>query len=293
MFYLPYKFKSQDEPTTPKGPNFSRAPVVKTIIDGTKISLKLPRHKTIREVGYVSPKSAITLSESNFEYVDKKKYGWKVNRFISRIWDFNGPNFIGRVGDLSLVGFVLTSSSQKKETSNFHPNFFESVISNYLLDFYCKHEDRYELDEPYRWMYQAPVNWVAIDVGDNLQAAKFDVFNQHDSTTGEMETFVFIPVSDNHAIVYILKSIRKTNFRNDIPIDEWINPQPFIELREQIISSITIELSEDAKKQRELALRGVANPKLSETFAPIDWPKDGVLKEKFDIENDDGWGEYS
>ncbi|GAB2197633.1 hypothetical protein [Sessilibacter sp. MAH4] len=293
MFYVPYKFKSQDEPTTPKGPNFSRAPRIDISINGTMISLKVPRHRTSLRAGPFTSKRQLNLSDEHFDYWDSSKSEWKVYKFVSRIWDFYGHNFMGGVGMLGCYGNVMLLPTQLKETSFFHPIFFESTISDYLHDFYCEHHDRYEIDEPYRWLYQAPVNWQVLNFGENVTGVQFDVAEDNDDHTGYRTTYVLIPISNRMIIKFVFNIRKNINVSNDMNIDKWINPQPFIELREQIIGSIKVELSEDAKKQRELALQGVATPKLSETFAPIDWPKDGILKEKFDIENDDGWGEYS
>ncbi|GAB2197634.1 hypothetical protein [Sessilibacter sp. MAH4] len=293
MFYVPYKFKSQDEPTTPKGPNFSRAPRIDISINGTMISLKVPRHRTSLRAGPFTSKRQLNLSDSHFDYYDSGISEWKVYKFLSRIWDFYGHNFMGGVGNLGLVGHFMYLPTQIEGTSFFHPTFFENTILDYLHDFYCEHHDRFEIDEPYRWLYQAPVNWQVLNFGEDVNGVQFDVVKDNDDSTGYQRTYIFIPVSNNFILKFYFDVEKNINVVNDIKKDEWINPQPFIDLREQIIGSIKVELSEDAKKQRELALQDVENPKLSETFAPIDWPKDGILKEKFDIENDDGWGEYS
>jgi hypothetical protein len=77
-----------------------------------------------------------------------------------------------------------------------------------------------------------------------------------------------------------------TDIKPEPALNNWIDPKPFLTLIDQVLNSVEIELSPQAKADQEEALRGLEDKELVKEFPPLKWVAPSLKSEPIE-ENDD------
>lgn len=272
MFNLPYKLRPQTEYCSPKGPDIQWAPWLRFSINGTEIKLKVPRH-TISLMDPLTPRRRYTLHRHDFNRHVQGKPGWEALALLARGWHFNGPWFLGSLGRLYMYAMVVTPSEVNENLSFFHPRALESGIADYLTYRYGD-----QLSPKGEQMWFAPVNWQPL-IGHPCIAAYCDVDANRAINRDILDRFLFFPLSDRHLLAVDLEITRPlvyigSNKDPERDKDKWIDRAPMERLAMDIINSLEITLSPEAKQQQEQALAGLADRSLVKEFPPLKWSKE-------------------
>lgn len=272
MFYLPFELRNQTEYCTPKGPNFKRAPLVKFSISGTDIHLRVPRHRTTLPTEPRHSHAFYNLEELHLEGVFQDKPQWRSLPIVFRIWDYYGPWFTGRLSATSFSLTVITPDNHKAGTSFFHPKVFESGVADYLT--YLYGEKKNATGNKQQWL--APVNWKPF-LGLPCVAASFDVLENNEEAyrTGSIKNHLCFPITDQHLICLEFNFSRNQFLPNESEAykdpDDWINISSMQALAKDIINSVEVKLSSEAKDRQAQALTGLGDTSLTKEFSPLKW----------------------
>jgi hypothetical protein len=261
MFYSSFKFNRQTQFLTPKGPSFKWAPTYTFNIDGTTISLKVPRH---RHNGPTNPKTArrnIHIGPYSFDTFMLDTPGWQSSSILYRWWDFYGPNFTGEIGGSQMQAYLLRPSKLKEDVSFFHPRAFEGLIAD-LIPFYFQNNGH---------VWLAPMNWKPLRDKNNL-CVQFDCTNANE-LGDRFKRFFMMPMAKDYVFCMNISMDRNPNFEKTIPRDQWVDRTPFIELMDQVINSVQVKLSPQALAQQQEALKDLPleQRELVKDFAPLKW----------------------
>lgn len=272
MFYAPYKFRRQTEYCSPKGPNINWAPWRRFSINGTEIKLKVPRHKSRSPMETQSPRVHYELNKDQFEDYRNNKNRWQALGIIARGWDFNGPWFIGTRASMDMHAVIITPKVNNSSLSFFHPRAFESGITDFMAYLYS---DKISSVDKSQHMWLTPMNWQPL-LNHPCIAVQFDALANKAVKHDGMNRFLFFPLTDQH-ILMIKFPITRHNFyiypntEAELHTDKWINNAPMEQLATDIIHSLKITLSPEAKQQQEKALAGLPDSSLIREFPPIKW----------------------
>ena len=273
MFYWPYKLRRQTSYIIPRGPNFNRAPVIATTVNGTDISLKAPLNRSTSYLKPINPRKSLLLRDNDFKTFRIDEPGWEYFTLISRRWDFNGPWFTGRVGRLSLYANVMRRINHSQDVSFFHPRAFEATVSD-LLTFHHAHEtSRNKTVQD--WL--APVDWEPLG-GLGCIAARFYAATNTEVRRSERCRYLFLPISDRYLLQISIPITRVLPFINssvkpEADTDAWISEEPMKALADQILDSLQVRLSPEAEQQQAKALKNLTFEErvLIKEFPPLKW----------------------
>ena len=271
MFYWPTRIRSQTGFLRPKGPEFSEAENKNIDISGTKVSVNIPQNKTQSNVAAVDPRSEYDLAQLQTDVFGVEGGKWRSQELIRRSWDFYGPWFTGNLGSVDMYAGIFSPKQPTNELNFFNPKVFEAGITNYLT---LKYGSDFSVDgDQQSWL--APQNWRQ---QPNLSclAARFDVVVNKNVHDDGMASFLIAPIGKKHLFITYCVISRVNVFTNKIPkptVDEWIDQFPLIELANNVLDSVQITLSEQAKTEREEALSGLENKFLTKRFPPLKWTK--------------------
>lgn len=268
MFNWSWRFRTQSEYVSPVGPNFNCASAQFISLNGVGISLKLPRHKTQLPVESITFRGAWNVSqlENKLQEINGVR-----SRFCSvfvRKWDFNGSWFLGKRGSVTMTATVMSPAEISEGLNYFHPRALEAAIAEYLTSHYGSQFD----DSSQYW--HAPVDWKPLDHFPCI-AARFNAVNTVVESSGPL-CFLAIPVAKTHYIIFeceINRATVLTEKRPEPTIDEWIDLNPFLTLANQVLDSIKVELSPEAKAEQEAALQGLSEEEkqLVREYPPLKW----------------------
>lgn len=251
----------------PVGPSFSRAKKWKLDVEGTIIEFSAPKHQPMIK----SEKAEIPQKQYRYEHhmIFKSDYAtavvWEYVTLFYHDWAFNGPWFTGCLADVSVEVSVNKSKTTNENVSYFHPKAFEQSIGDFLTNKYSKDKDEG------KFLYQAPINWKTIN---NLSviAARMDVVADGSITNYSKDEYLFFPIDNAHFITILFRPRRDAR-GTEAEIDKVIGYKNLGELIDNIVDSVKITLSPEAKAQQEKALEGLEDTSLVETFLPMDWRK--------------------
>ncbi len=281
MMNVRLKLRESKKRVVPKGPSFRWARTIKSDIDGTKIEFKAPKDRShLLEIEQFLPKrhyrsSDHACGELNFRsmYNDRvrelglKDHFYKLE-FLYQSWAFYGPWFTGTVAELSLSFNFLKTKNYPKDMSVFHPRAMEQVIGDYLTYLFSRHidftrDDTQDFDAPVDWqpLHHLPVNAV------RLTSVPRD-FSPHKT----IEHFMFFPILDDLiACLHFMPGRILGLPRSEL--DKRVSVEPMYELMDNIINSIELDLSPEAKAQQQRALKGLDNTELVKDYPPLKWDK--------------------
>ncbi|WP_339074353.1 hypothetical protein [Teredinibacter turnerae] len=282
MFNVSLKLREPKGLVVPEGPSFKWARTIRSEFEGTEIAFKAPKHSPRRSnhKGYAPERrynNDNPLPFRNYYGEEEIERGlpdlWRKADFFSHSWAFNGPWFTGPVCELELMFRLVRVVNYPKDMSLFHPRALEQVIGDYLTDLYS-----YHLDETrgYIQEFHAPINWQIV-THLPVNAARMEVVSEDFSPHRTIKRMVFFPVSDDVMSVLIFWPGRFKNLPRS-ELDKRVNEQPMLDLMEDIIASLQLNLSPQAKAQQEAALIGLEDTSLIKDYPPLKW--DNVSKEE-------------
>jgi len=273
MFYLAFKLQNQKEYCTPKGPRFKRSNTIRFSVNNNKIVLKAPPHSAsgpFTPVEPHNPKSNYDLNDLYLPSINTDDNDWGGVSTLFRVWDFYGPWFTGKRGQLRLRIYIISPRAIKEDTSFFHPRSFENVIADYL----SHHNSDILFDDEQAWY--APTDWSPLNnfpcVAVTFQAKP----NRKINRGNDPRYFLAFPISDHHLIIISLDIRRSrvyihSDSKPEPDTDKWINRAPMEELAKDIIDSVTLTLSPETLELQNKALEGLDDISLSKSFLPLKW----------------------
>lgn len=267
--YAPFKWRQSNEPCSPRGPQFSSAHQLKFSLAGTEVQLKLPRHRSgYRSQEQVKPKLAVLdISYDSTRYYNQRVMQdnlWRQCLIASRSWGFWGPWFTGAKGEVTFAAEVIVPDQIDSAVSFFHPSVFESMVADFLTARYARHIGSCGA------LYEGPVEWQPLDI-EGFFAASFYVLANH-SGSGNTR-MLLLPIGD-YQLLKITFLIDQHCAGPQQEKDKKVNRSSMEQLVQDIIDSIEVSLSPEAKAQQKSALKGCDNPALSAEFPPLKWTTD-------------------
>ena len=105
-------------------------------------------------------------------------------------------------------------------------------------------------------------------------AARFQVIAEGIGSVGlpTITEYLAFPIDENHFVAMVFHPSRSARGTEE-EIDKKIGYKNLGELIDNIVDSVKITLSPEAKAQQEKALEGLEDTSLVETFLPMDWRK--------------------
>lgn len=271
MFNWSLELRKQTEFISPKGPSFDWAPWYNLNIQGTHIKIKVPNHKSV-----VSAEGDDTTTVPDLKTIYSKRYdknGISLHFYelIYRNWSFYGPWFTGSMGLIKMQASILSPVNIPEGLNYFHPRALEASIVDALTHAYGH---LFSVDgKQQEWL--APMNWQPLKKFPCI-AARFDVINNLSAKKGP-DYFFVMPLSKHHYLNITFDISRAGVFTDKVPkptVDEWIDREPFIKLVNQVLDSVQVTLSPQARADQEEALQGLDDKSLVEEFLPIKWTKE-------------------
>lgn len=275
MFYLPLQLRTTKSLIIPKGPNFKNAIPFEINFGGTKLRFRAPKDsQKISNMGFSFPAKGSFDGPRFIQYGempgDPKELSerWEYGPCYKSGWAFNGPWFTGTTADLKLILTAYRIRNYPEQVSLFHPRAFEKIIGDYLSFFYSEiFEGSHTIQ-----MYTAPLNWRDLSAGD-VYGANFKVaYTLSRMMSGADLFFVFLPINDDILACFKFDTAR-LGLIPETSHNKISSLEPLYELMNNIIDSIKVELSPEAKRQKELAQEGLEDPSLVKDFPPIKWDK--------------------
>ena len=259
MFYTTFKLRNIKSRVTPRGPDFNIAKPVSFDLSGNVVSMRLNSHSSL--YGDIEPKyvKSTNIYDAN-NYKSKYAVGeWGSNVILERQWRFNGPMFTGGVAEVYGVLTVHHRKLQNNETV-FNPRQFEKEVCYMLSKQYAD-----DIDD-YLSLWQAPVNW---QVHDALPVFSVS-YNIVPKLYGKFSKEFMFPVADDCIVSLYLTQYRKYG-ANIEEQDALVDRSTMEQLCNDIIASVSLELSPDSKRQYEKAQQTYPNEKISQTMELLDW----------------------
>ena len=270
MLNLPIRLRYSDEYCTPKGPTIQQARPVRINVDGTDFEFKAPRHNSSNP-GYEAsvPRRQYLLPRETFRTYDgdDQYKRWKYLSVLFRSWSFYGPWLTGRKAELSFSVNILMPSKPQADVSFYHPRAFESAIASYLTDHYSK---------PDKWKkvnWCAPMHWARVESLPCV-AARLEVhpiWKNHPA--GAITKNLFLPIGD-HFLFHFSFTPTLLGKGPEWESEKYVDPAPVNQLLEDIIASLKVTLSPEAKAKQAKALEGLSDTSLTPTFPPLKWTDD-------------------
>lgn len=258
------KLRDVKEHTIPTGPSFSSGDKINFTFDTTHISFTTPKHSS----SYKSRKPVYNQNRIFFRsrYLESFHIedSWKSASLFFRSWAFNGPWFSGTLAELSMDVFIITPSKINSNVSFFHPRAFENTIADFLTNEFSK------IKRLGRSIWKAPMNWQPISKLP-INAVRLNVLpDEYTNANSNYLEFIFIPISNDHIIVIEFVPNQLLNMSLEKK-DKLIDRSTMIELMDNIINSIEITLSPEAKTQQEKAIEDIDSTSLIKEFPPMKW----------------------
>jgi len=273
---VPFKLREPKGLTIPRGPSFQRAQAVCSSIAGTEIQFRVPKHSPRHSNNKeVFPGKRYALDELRFSSRFKEedvlrgvKDDWEEMLFLYRAWAFNGPWFTGTLGELRLSLWLIRSVNSEQKFSLFHPRAMEMTIGDYLTSLYGH---RLNKSRNYIQEYIAPIDWQPLNHLP-INTVSLWVKSQDFTPYRRNNRMIFFPVADDMLVLFSFDPSRLKNVP-DSEMDNCVSAESMYDLMDQIISSIKVELSPEAKEQQKKALEGLVDTSLVKEFPPIKWDK--------------------
>ncbi len=254
----------------PVGPAFSCAKKFSFSIEGTQIDFRAPKHKPVIKGKkpqklmkiYRFDDYSLKFGSQNLDVVVADK--WLYSNLFWHDWAFNGPWFTGCLAHVSLSIYVFKSKEPNNAISFFHPRAFEQTIGDYLTNRYSKEKNNGKYE------YQAPVNWQPID-SLSVPAARLEAIADGSVGLYSKSVLLFFPIDNQHFIQMYFTPHRNVPGNSEAELDRQIGYKNLGELIDNIIGSIKVTVSPEAKTLQENAVKGLQDSNLARVFLPMDW----------------------
>ena len=202
--------------------------------------------------------------KSNFDKDFQIADNWKYSSLFNRSWAFNGSWFTGPVAELRMSCNLIRPSELNSNISYFHPRAFEQAVGDFLTNEYSilKVDGRSSIIAPHNWQPILELPMVAA----RLQVAPDELVTLLYTT----KEYVFFPVADQCLVVMVFKPARKGR-GSEAEMDKVISRSTMLALIDDIINSLKITLSPEAKTWQGKALEGLDDTSLIRNFPPMKW----------------------
>ncbi|MFL0809071.1 MAG: hypothetical protein K6L76_01520 [Agarilytica sp.] len=256
------KFKELKEFAVPKGVGINSCERVLLDIDGVKVSFLAPPHRpSIKEKKALHNKKQIQVGNGN-TYTPNNSFGrWRGGLHFGRDFAFQGPAFTGSIAELSIDLLLFNTKLKKSSETLFDPSFLEASVLDRLTEHYS--------EEKAYWApcWQAPSNWKPINI-DGVSSVSYDAIKVRGG--GDFFKEYVYPIFDDTFFMLRFREIQETN-GSLAAMDKLISREPLDQLANDIIKSVQVELSEEAKQQLARAKQEFPNVQLSQDVQPLKW----------------------
>ncbi len=277
MMHVRYKLREAKGLVVPRRPGLARAPTIRSEIDGTTLAFKVPRH-THRRSGMpqITPgrhyRLANMIFRANYGKASKVSDNWKTYAFFMRQWAFNGSWFSGTLAELRMhIDLAKPVKRKNMGFSLFHPRAFETIVADYLTNQYSM--STYELrGEHYgKPKFIAPVGWQPLQHLP-VVTVRLEVVPDETLVKDLIQYHVFSPIANQVMTVFYFAP-SQLRVGTQAELDKWVSRAPMRALMDEIIDSIRLELSPQARAEQAAALQGLSDTALISDFAPLQWPQ--------------------
>lgn len=276
-FPVEAEWRLKDEYCVPRGPTFSYARWITIPIGGSRLRLKVPRHRPFRST---SEQKRLLPGTDVIEGRELASYSvgvmanddWRYSVPLARRWAFWGPWMTGCKGELTMSVSVLARHTDSKSPpiSFFQPKAFEMVLVEYLNDRYGHEHWDVNTSIP---RHHGPVDWQR---HRNLPvfSASCKVYHQgpDPDITNNLsfpDHLFFFPITDEHFVeICFVQHLYSRDKEDNIAFDA----TPLQTLQDEIFNSISLELSSQAQASYDKVKSQCRNMQLSKEFAPLQWP---------------------
>lgn len=282
MMNVSMKLREPSGQVVPEGPCFDQSRIMKTAIDGTRLSFKVPKHRpqkayepTVPEKVYCS--DSIFFRESRNELLSVP-YDWEYHELFEHAWAFYGPWFTGVQAEMRMfVRLLKPVHYANPDVSLFHPRAFEQMIGDYLTYVYAGTISDTQGGKCYSI---GPLAWKPYEKLP-MVAARLKVVSDPEVVTLDPRYDLFFPIADRLMVSMMFVPSQLTNIQSQVERDKRISPATMLELMEKIISSLEVELSSQAIGQQGAALAGLDDTSLVSEYPPLDWNSEAFRKKNF------------
>ena len=268
--YFPLELRWDLSPCDPRGASFKNARGVELKFDGNIIEFKAPRHAPQYSSDRQKSASKNDLAKmdvlSSFRSELMMNDHWNHFTCFSRKWAFWGPWFSGVRAYASVhVDLICRSEEHQYEGGSFfNAKMFESVVVDYLNACYGHKVGPNNLPG-----YIGPLNWNAIDIG--VFCANFEIQQMNiDTPQNEPVRRMLFPVSDDVFVDVVFYPRVPINTQDNG--ERVVKPDRIYDLRDSVMGSFKVRLSEKNKAHYAEVNGGLENAKLTNHFAPLNWP---------------------
>lgn len=263
LFFNTLKLRNVNEPYKLIGPSFSRAKNYRFSIDETEICIGFPKHKSERNFPKPrNPKKTYQLDNYSLPSMIPSKKGWGSLLCASRVWDFYGPLFAGKMATITMALTINSPKELKSDVSFFHPRSLEKLIGDYLS---FRYEDEVDYNGQ-RWL--APTDWQPLSI-NQPQAAKFRAVSNYQANY--YDRYLVTSISDTQLLVLSF-NLSWNNVNPSNPNrSESHDISNMEQLCDDIMDSLEVKLSAKALAQQQAALAGLENTSLVSDYPPLKW----------------------
>ena len=271
--YAPLEIRKRRDRCTPGGPSFERSKAALVQLPTGSLQFRAPRHAPKRafrteQISLVPGRNYDLSRTLPIREQLMPSRSWKAESICSRSWAFYGPWFTGYKGDVDFCVELLGTTKNNPDLNFLYPAALETAAQGYITALWGHEIYDKKKRTPY---YQAPINWTPINTLP-VPAIRLNV--EEIPSYGSHRYYVFFPVAKD-ALVAVYCSYGQACSGNWEKKDATINPEPFVQLVENIIASV--RFTPNPELQREIdaakaACRG--DYAVSSQCQPFHWPAD-------------------
>lgn len=264
LFLHSLKFKEVQGPQILVGPEISQGKDHVFELDNTKFNICIPRSNTKVSAESRTWTGKFQSENVSFELARTGKPEWNAYVPLTRHWDFFGPKFTGKFGNVTLSLGIIRPKNEGNTTSAFHPRAFEFFMGDYLTYSFA---DVMQQGSP---QWKAPFKWEPVLVG-GIQGVKFSIEHAN-GYQGTRYRCMACPIADKQ-ILYLearlfSHTVSSTDGENTIH-----DMASMDKLIDDIFDSVKVDLSPEAAAQQEAAMEGLEDRSLVKEYPPLKWDK--------------------
>lgn len=246
--YSSLEFRKHPGRCTPQGPSFARTKAAQVQLPTGSLQFRAPRHAPKRSfrTGQIPlvPGRVYSLTDAlpTREQLMPSR-SWKAESVCSRSWAFYGPWFTGFMGDVDFSVELLGTTRSNPGLNFLYPAALETALQGYISAHWGHEIYDPKKQTPY---LQAPIDWTPVDTLP-VPAVQFNVERVRSYSTHTR--YLIFPVARD-TLVALYFSYGQACSGNWAEKDAKINPEPFLQLVENIIASI--RFTPNPELQREI-----------------------------------------
>ncbi|WLQ17095.1 hypothetical protein O5O45_14335 [Hahella aquimaris] len=244
MNLLALKLRPLREPCVPVAPDFSIAKALEISFSGSVLRAMMLDHSPATAYEeHIEPKESYDLF-NNSQYKHAESEGFDYIQVLMRSNKFRGPLFTGYVAQLHTTILLIKHKATRSDFSLFNPHDFEGAILSTLT---AEYGNEILLG---RNCYDAPVNWEVIERLP-VPCVAYEVLSGP-NRGGWRSKYIAFPIR-HEFYIEISFHFEQSAVGKLSEQDKLVNPKPLYELAKNIIDSVSLELSPEAKREFEEA----------------------------------------